>query len=234
MENPPHRQSTRRRWGRSRAGPAGRDQPTGSRRGMTFMSTKPPDRPRQVADYRRAPAFIGCHAAARLHAAGPSRGPRRQPVRDEATTPTWPGSAPKGSTSFVPGRYPRPPRPMNEAPRAARRRRRRPAPRRPGGRHHQRRPPPRRLRGQRPGHVQCPGGRADRRPRKPAVFYSSTNKVYGNLEHVEVVRAATAGTPTTICRRASTSEERLDFHSPYGCSKEPAISTCATTRGSTV
>lgn len=53
---------------------------------------------------------------------------------------------------------------------------------------------------------------------KPAVFYSSTNKVYGNLEHVEVVqrdgRYAYADRPLGV-----NEEERLDFHSPYGCSK---------------
>jgi len=53
---------------------------------------------------------------------------------------------------------------------------------------------------------------------RPAVFYSSTNKVYGNLEHVEVVerngRYAYADRPLGV-----NEEERLDFHSPYGCSK---------------
>ena len=37
---------------------------------------------------------------------------------------------------------------------------------------------------------------------KAAVLYSSTNKVYGGLEHVGVVEAATAGTPTRTCPRA--------------------------------
>ncbi len=52
----------------------------------------------------------------------------------------------------------------------------------------------------------------------PAVLYSSTNKVYGHLDHVEVVqrdgRYAYAGLPFGVDER-----EPLDFHSPYGCSK---------------
>lgn len=52
----------------------------------------------------------------------------------------------------------------------------------------------------------------------PAVLYSSTNKVYGNLEHVKVVerdgRYAYEDLP-----RGVDEGEPLDFHSPYGCSK---------------
>jgi CDP-paratose 2-epimerase len=52
----------------------------------------------------------------------------------------------------------------------------------------------------------------------PAVLYSSTNKVYGNLEHVRVVerggRYAYEDLPDGVDER-----EPLDFHSPYGCSK---------------
>jgi CDP-paratose 2-epimerase len=52
----------------------------------------------------------------------------------------------------------------------------------------------------------------------PAVVYSSTNKVYGNLEHVRVVerdgRYAYEDLPTGVDET-----EPLDFHSPYGCSK---------------
>jgi CDP-paratose 2-epimerase len=52
----------------------------------------------------------------------------------------------------------------------------------------------------------------------PAVVYSSTNKVYGNLEHVHVVerdgRYAYEDLPTGVDE-----SEPLDFHSPYGCSK---------------
>jgi CDP-paratose 2-epimerase len=53
---------------------------------------------------------------------------------------------------------------------------------------------------------------------RPAVLYSSTNKVYGNLEHVGVVerdgRYAYADRPDGVDE-----SEPLDFHSPYGCSK---------------
>ena len=53
---------------------------------------------------------------------------------------------------------------------------------------------------------------------KPAVIYSSTNKVYGNLEHVRVVerdgRYAYEDRPEGVDEA-----EPLDFHSPYGCSK---------------
>lgn len=53
---------------------------------------------------------------------------------------------------------------------------------------------------------------------RPAVFYSSTNKVYGHLEHVEVVerdgRYAYKDLPFGVDEHAP-----LDFHSPYGCSK---------------
>jgi CDP-paratose 2-epimerase len=52
----------------------------------------------------------------------------------------------------------------------------------------------------------------------PAVIYSSTNKVYGNLEHVRVVerhgRYAYEDRPEGVDE-----SEPLDFHSPYGCSK---------------
>jgi len=56
---------------------------------------------------------------------------------------------------------------------------------------------------------------------KPILLYSSTNKVYGRMEDIEVVerngRYEYKNLPNGI------SEERpLDFHSPYGCSKGSA------------
>ena len=53
---------------------------------------------------------------------------------------------------------------------------------------------------------------------KPILIYSSTNKVYGQMEDIEVVEGANnyqyKSFPNGI------SEERpIDFHSPYGCSK---------------
>ncbi len=52
----------------------------------------------------------------------------------------------------------------------------------------------------------------------PILIYSSTNKVYGNLEHIEVIEERTRyryvrlpwGVPESM---------PLSFHSPYGCSK---------------
>ena len=53
---------------------------------------------------------------------------------------------------------------------------------------------------------------------RPAFLYSSTNKVYGCLEHVNVVerdgRYAYEDRPHGVDE-----SEPLDFHSPYGCSK---------------
>ncbi len=55
----------------------------------------------------------------------------------------------------------------------------------------------------------------------PAVLFTSTNKVYGGMEEVAVAldqgryRYADG-------RRGITEEARLDFHSPYGCSKGAA------------
>ena len=57
--------------------------------------------------------------------------------------------------------------------------------------------------------------------RSPVVVFTSTNKVYGGMEDVEVVRKETRysysdlpdGVPET---------RQLDFHSPYGCSKGAA------------
>lgn len=54
--------------------------------------------------------------------------------------------------------------------------------------------------------------------REPIILYSSTNKVYGGMEGVEVVerdtRYAYEGFPQGVSE-----EHPLDFHSPYGCSK---------------
>ena len=53
---------------------------------------------------------------------------------------------------------------------------------------------------------------------RPAVLYSSTNKVYGHLDHVQVVeRDGRYGYEDLPFGVAET--EPLDFHSPYGCSK---------------
>ncbi|HEU4629210.1 MAG TPA: NAD-dependent epimerase/dehydratase family protein [Gemmatimonadaceae bacterium] len=58
----------------------------------------------------------------------------------------------------------------------------------------------------------------------PAVVFTSTNKVYGALDDVAIVRDAMRYVPADERLRAhGVSEARpLDFHSPYGCSKGAA------------
>lgn len=62
---------------------------------------------------------------------------------------------------------------------------------------------------------------ARRLRRPPAIFFTSTNKVYGGLEDVAVVAQPTRWTfrdrPLGIAET-----QPLDFHSPYGCSKGTA------------
>jgi CDP-paratose 2-epimerase len=55
----------------------------------------------------------------------------------------------------------------------------------------------------------------------PSVLFTSTNKVYGDLEDVGLRRCATRYEPRDpALRRCGVSESRcLEFHSPYGCSK---------------
>jgi CDP-paratose 2-epimerase len=54
--------------------------------------------------------------------------------------------------------------------------------------------------------------------KKPILIYSSTNKVYGGMDDVEVVEDATRWHYKDLIYGAS-EEQPLDFHSPYGCSK---------------
>jgi CDP-paratose 2-epimerase len=58
----------------------------------------------------------------------------------------------------------------------------------------------------------------------PALFFTSTNKVYGGLEHRPTMETTTryrfADDTLHACGIAET--EPLDFHSPYGCSKGAA------------
>lgn len=57
--------------------------------------------------------------------------------------------------------------------------------------------------------------------RRPALLFTSTNKVYGGMEDVEVLERTTRyeyrDFPHGICEARP-----LDFHSPYGCSKGAA------------
>jgi CDP-paratose 2-epimerase len=56
---------------------------------------------------------------------------------------------------------------------------------------------------------------------KPIVLYSSTNKVYGDLEELRIDELSTryhlADLPAGVSEH-----QQLDFHSPYGCSKGAA------------
>jgi len=54
--------------------------------------------------------------------------------------------------------------------------------------------------------------------RPPAVFYASTNKVYGGMEDVVVVPAGARYVYRDL-PKGVTEHQPLDFHSPYGCSK---------------
>jgi CDP-paratose 2-epimerase len=54
--------------------------------------------------------------------------------------------------------------------------------------------------------------------KNPVVLYSSTNKVYGGMDDVEVVEQSTRYNYDTLPNGASETQP-LDFHSPYGCSK---------------
>lgn len=57
--------------------------------------------------------------------------------------------------------------------------------------------------------------------RKPVFIYTSTNKVYGNLDHVSIAAGASGYRYRNLPWGVSENEP-LDFHSPYGCSKGAA------------
>jgi CDP-paratose 2-epimerase len=56
---------------------------------------------------------------------------------------------------------------------------------------------------------------------KTAIIYASSNKVYGNLEHLDLVEAATRYQPRTI-QKGVDEATAIEFHTPYGCSKGAA------------
>lgn len=56
---------------------------------------------------------------------------------------------------------------------------------------------------------------------KPIILYSSTNKVYGGMEHVKIVERNGEYDYESLPLGVSEAEQ-LDFHSPYGCSKGTA------------
>jgi CDP-paratose 2-epimerase len=55
-------------------------------------------------------------------------------------------------------------------------------------------------------------------PRRPAVLYASTNKVYGGMEDLAIVEEPTRYRYRDLPRGVPETQP-LDFHSPYGCSK---------------
>lgn len=61
-------------------------------------------------------------------------------------------------------------------------------------------------------------------PHPPPLVFTSTNKVYGGLDDVPLVRRGNRYEPEDVSLRTyGISEQRmLDFHSPYGCSKGTA------------
>ena len=54
--------------------------------------------------------------------------------------------------------------------------------------------------------------------RNPVFIYSSTNKVYGGMDDVEIIEDATRWLYKNL-EYGCSEEQPLDFHSPYGCSK---------------
>jgi len=55
----------------------------------------------------------------------------------------------------------------------------------------------------------------------PIVLYSSTNKVYGSMEHLDVVEDGNRYRYQSLPHGVG-EDQPLDFHSPYGCSKGAA------------
>jgi CDP-paratose 2-epimerase len=61
-------------------------------------------------------------------------------------------------------------------------------------------------------------------PEAPSLLFTSTNKVYGHLEDLQLHAAATRYQPSDaeVARHGISERRPLDFHSPYGCSKGAA------------
>jgi CDP-paratose 2-epimerase len=62
------------------------------------------------------------------------------------------------------------------------------------------------------------------RPQPPTLLFTSTNKVYGHLDDIPLVRRGQRYEPVnaSIAARGIAEDCPLDFHSPYGCSKGAA------------
>ena len=63
-----------------------------------------------------------------------------------------------------------------------------------------------------------------RHPRPPSLVFTSTNKVYGALQQVALVKQASRYEPAdpALSRTGIDEDQHLQFHSPYGCSKGAA------------
>jgi CDP-paratose 2-epimerase len=57
---------------------------------------------------------------------------------------------------------------------------------------------------------------------KTAIIYASSNKVYGNLDHLDLVEAATRYQPRNPATKGVDESTAIEFHTPYGCSKGAA------------
>jgi CDP-paratose 2-epimerase len=55
-----------------------------------------------------------------------------------------------------------------------------------------------------------------------AIIYASSNKVYGNLDHLDLVEAPTRYQPRDPARKGVDEATAIEFHTPYGCSKGAA------------
>jgi len=60
--------------------------------------------------------------------------------------------------------------------------------------------------------------------RPPSLLFTSTNKVYGALDDLQLKASGTRYVPidTRVCTQGVSEMRALDFHSPYGCSKGAA------------
>jgi CDP-paratose 2-epimerase len=57
---------------------------------------------------------------------------------------------------------------------------------------------------------------------KTAIIYASSNKVYGNLDHLDLVEADTRYQPRDATAKGVDETVAIEFHTPYGCSKGAA------------
>jgi len=62
------------------------------------------------------------------------------------------------------------------------------------------------------------------RPDPPSIVFTSTNKVYGDLEDLALDAGSTRYSPSdaAVCRYGVSEARPISFHSPYGCSKGTA------------